>query len=981
MLALLSFSILQGQNSLRGTVRDSKGDPVIGATVLLTGTNLGTVTDFEGNYQLDGLKEPSVSITVSYVGFLTQTQTVSVGNSSSLNITLQEDTKILDEVVVVAYGTRRKEDLTGSVASVTTKDFQKGNIVSTDQLLVGKVAGLQVTSSGGAAGGGSKLRIRSGASLNASNDPLLVIDGIPIDGNGPDGKPIAGSTSFLNTINPNDIESISVLKDASATALYGSRASNGVIIITTKKGQKGKLQFNFNTLFSMGTIAKKVDVYTGDEIRAIVNANGNPIYTSLLGTENTDWQDEIYQNAFGSDNNLSVGGSVANIPFRASVGYLNQAGILKTNKFGRISGSLNLTPSFLDDHLKIGVALKALQTKNTFADEGGAIGSAVSFDPTKPVHATNNFGGYYEWLQNETTVAPLATRNPLALLELRDNKSTVNRFVGNIQVDYKLHFFPDLHVLANLGMDKAEGSGRDVYSPLAATNYLTGGKSSEYKQGKSNTLTDISLFYEKAIGKNSSVDILAGHSYQDFYTDIYNFPSYSVSGDSLILGTTPTFATDKPQYRLESYFGRVNVVLADKYLLTGSIRSDASSKFSSENRVGYFPAFAAAWKLREEFFSNSNVVSDLKLRFGFGITGQQDIGSYYSYLPNYSRSSSTAQYQFGDLYYSFLRPGAYDSNIRWETTETTNLGLDFGFAQNRISGSLDFFHKKTEDLLSTVPVAPGSNFDISLLTNVGNMEVKGVEFTLNTTPILRQGLIWNFGFNITYNESKITNLLKNEDATFQGINVSNISGGTGNTVGKFAVGYAPYTFFVYKQIYDTNGNPIEGLYEDINRDGQIDDKDRYLYTKPAPDVLLGLSTQVIINRFSVGLAGHASFGNYVYNNYASQATTLRNIQNPLNFIGNASTGYDDTKFENNQFLSDYYIENASFFRLDNINFGYNIGSILKDKASLRLNASIQNVFVITKYKGLDPEISEDKGTDNNIYPRPRVYSFGINLDF
>ena len=977
MLALFTFSFLQGQSTVEGAVKDSKGEPVIGATVLLTGTSQGTVTDFEGNYKLEGLTGTTASLTVSYVGFLSQVLVVDLtGRSVNANFTLQEDTKVLDEVVVVAYGTRRKEDLTGSVTSVTTKDFQKGNIVSSDQLLVGKVAGLQVTSGGGAAGGGSKLRIRSGASLNANNDPLIVIDGIPVDGN-----QVAGSANFLNTINPNDIESISVLKDASATALYGSRASNGVIIITTKKGQKGKLQFNFNTQVSLGTIAKKVDVYTGDEIRKIVTDINSPIYVPLLGTANTDWQDQIYQNAFGNDNNLSVGGTVGNIPFRASVGYLNQDGILKTNNFKRLSGSLNLTPSFLDDHLKVNIAVRGMQTKNVFADEG-AIGSAVSFDPTKPVYAENKFGGYYEWLQNENTASPLATRNPLALLELRDNNSTVNRFIGNVQLDYKLHFFPDLHVLVNAGMDKAEGSGKDVFSPLMASNYLTGGRSSEYKQGKSNTLLDVSLFYEKSIGKNFTFDLLGGHSYQDFYTNINNYPSYSVAGDSLILGTTPTFKTDKPQYRLESYFGRVNLSFFNKYLLTASIRSDASSKFSKENRVGYFPAVAAAWKLREEFFSQSNVVSDLKLRFGYGITGQQDIGSYYSYLPTYSASQSTAQYQFGDAYYSFLRPGAYDSNIKWETTATTNLGLDFGFADNRISGSLDFFQKKTKDLLSVVPVAPGSNFDISLLTNVGNMEIKGVEFTLNTTPVLRQGLIWNLGFNITYNESKITNLLRNQDASFEGINVSNISGGTGNTVGKFEVGYSPYTFFVYKQVYDAaTGAPIEGLYEDKNRDGVLDDKDRYLYTKPAPDVLLGVSTQVILNRFSVGLAGHASFNNYVYNNVGSNTGTLRNIQNPLNFIGNASTDYSETSFANNQFLSDYYIQNASFFRLDNINLGYNIGSILKDKASLKINASIQNVFIITKYKGLDPELSDDRGIDNNIYPRPRVYSFGINLAF
>lgn len=983
MLALLSFSFLQAQSTITGSVRDSKGEGVIGATILLTGTDKGTVTDIDGNFRLDNVPGTSASLTVSSVGFTTQVVDVDLSRGGSVNISvsLVEDYKVLDEVVVVAYGTRKKEDLTGSVTSVGEKDFQRGNIATPDQLLNGKVAGLQVTSGGGAAGGGSKLRIRSGASLNASNDPLLVVDGIPIDGNGPDGKPISGSATFLNTINPNDIESISVLKDASATALYGSRASNGVIIITTKKGKAGKLQFNFNTQLSVSHISKKVDVYTGDEIRQIIRNGGNQNYIALLDSANTDWQDQIYQTAIGNDNNLSVGGSLGPVPFRASIGFNNQDGILKTNNFKRLSGSLNLTPSFLDDHLSLNIALRGVQTKNVFADEG-AINAAVSFDPTKPVHASNKFGGYWEWLQNENTVNSLATRNPLGLLDLRSNKSTVNRFIGNVQVDYKLHFFPDLHVMANLGLDKAEGSGRDVIYPESATNYLTGGRSSEYKQGKSNMLADVSLYYEKSLGRNSSIDVLAGHSYQDFYTQVYNFPAYSVAGDSIILGTQPAFASDKPQYRLESYFGRVNLTLANKYLLTGSLRRDASSKFSKDNRVGYFPAVAAAWKLREEFFRNSNVISDLKLRVGYGITGQQDIGSYYSYLPTYGASTETAQYQLGDVYYQLLRPGAYDANIRWETTATTNLGLDFGFADGRISGALDFFHKKTKDLLSIVPVAPGSNFDISLLTNVGNMEIKGVEFTLNTVPVRNENLIWNLGFNIAYNDSKITNLLKTQDPTFKGINVSGISGGTGNTVGKFEVGYAPYTFFVYKQVYDAaTGTPVEGLYEDLNRDGTIDDNDRYLYTKPAPDVLLGFNTIVLINRFSVGLAGHGAFNNYLYNNYASQSSALRRIQDPVNYISNGSTLYDETQFVNNQYLSDYYIENASFFRLDNINLGYNVGSILNNRAQLRLSANIQNVFVITKYRGLDPEISDDKGVDNNIYPRPRVYTIGASIDF
>ena len=919
----------------------------------------------------------------SSVGYITQTQKVTVtsGMMSTLDVILRDDEKLLQELVVVAYGTKKKEDLTGSVTAVNSKDFQKGNITSPEQLLTGKVAGLQVTNTGGAAGGGSRIRIRSGASLNASNDPLLVIDGVPVQSKGPDGKELAGSTNMFNTINPNDIESISVLKDASATALYGSRASNGVIIVTTKSGMKGKPRFNFNTQVSLGTITKKVDVLSGDQVREFINKSGNDKYIKLMGKANTDWQDEIYQNAVGNDNNLSVSGSVGNLPYRVSVGYLNQDGILKTNHFNRLSGSIHLTPSFLDDHLKFTVAVRGVQTKNKFADEG-AINAAATFDPTQSVNAKNNFGDYFEWLQDENTVLQLGTRNPVGLINLRDNQSTVNRLIGNVQVDYKLHFFPDLHVLANLGLDKSKGSGRDIISELSATNYQTKGRNTEYAQEMSNLLADLQLYYEKALGRNSKVDILAGHSYQDIYTLNNNFASYSADGNTIIPGTTPAFLTDKPQFRLESYLGRVNFNLFDKYLITASIRRDASSKFSPENRVGYFPALAMAWKLKDELFANNQAVSSLKLRFGWGVTGQQDIGSYYSYLPKYSRSTETAQYQFGDKYYSFLRPSAYDENIKWETTTTTNLGLDWGFADERIFGSIDIYQKKTKDLLSVIPVAPGSNFDVSLLTNVGNMENRGIEFTVNTVPVKNDKLMWNFGFNVTLEESKITNLTRYDDKNFTGINVSGISGGTGNSIGKFAVDYAPYNFYVYKQVYDAkSGKPIEGLYEDLNRDGKIDDKDRYYYAKPAPDVLIGLATTVFIGNFNVGIAGHGSFGNYVYNNYYSNSGTTRQIEDPIGYIANVSSSIYESNFTNNQYLSDYYIENGSFFRLDNINLGYNFGRIFSDRAEFRINASVQNAFIITKYKGLDPELAGDSGVDNNIYPRPRIYSLGLNLDF
>jgi TonB-dependent starch-binding outer membrane protein SusC len=986
-IVLVLFTVgVSAQTVITGKVTESKNArPVPGVTVTVKGTRTSAQTASDGSYKITAPSNTGVLV-FSSIGFNSQEVTI---NGLSANVVLTESSQQLTDVVVVAYGTRKKTDLTGAVTQVSAKDFQKGNNNSAEQLLQGKVAGLQVTSGGGSAGGGSRIRIRGGASLNASNDPLIVIDGVPVESNG-----IAGNGNLLNTINPNDIESMSVLKDASATALYGSRASNGVIIVTTKKGVKGKLKFNYNSQVNVGKVTKTVKVLSGDEVRNIINEDagktGINTYKNLLGTANTDWQKLIYQDAVGWDNNLSMSGAVGGvIPFRLSGGYLTQEGILRTDKFNRLTGSLNLSPKFFDNHLSVTVNLKMSQTKNRFAD-GGAVGSAASFDPTQNVNAANKYGGYFEWLQADGK--PIATNggssqpNPLSLLYFRNNRSVVNRFIGNVQLDYKLHFFPDLHIVVNAAKDHSFGKGDDTRDTNLVTQVQATykGRSDHYQQAKNNSLIETSLFYNTEIKSiNTKLDVLAGHTYQDFTTNVYNYAGYSYSS-VLIPGTTPPFATDKPQNRLESYLGRVNLTVSDKYLLTASLRRDASSKFSKANRVGYFPAFAAAWKLKDELFKASSVISEFKLRFGWGITGQQDgdqVG-LYSYLPYYATSNSAAQYQFGDNYYGYLRPSAYDPTRKWETTTTENIGLDFGLLNNRITGSVEVYKKKTKDLLSTVPVAAGGNFDIQVLTNVGNVENKGFEFTLNTTPVKTGKLQWDAGFNFTYNNSKITNLLKNQDPNFKGIEVGKISGGTGNNIERHVVGYSPYTFFVFKQVYDNaTGKPIEGLYEDLNRDGQVNQSDRYLYKKPSPDVLFGINTQVAYQRFTLGLAAHGAIGNYAYNNYFSNAGVLRAMKNPLNFVSNVSGNYLETQFSNNQYISDYYIENASFLRLDNINLGYNVGKIMNGKASLRIAASIQNVFVVTKYKGLDPEISSNEQIDNNIYPRPRVYSLGFNLDF
>ncbi len=977
---LMSASITWAQKVVSGKVTDANDNSeIIGATVKVKGTTTAVITGVDGTYSVSVPGSDAVLV-FTYIGKLSQE--ISVGNQSTVNVILADDSRALDEVVVVAYGTRKRTDLTGSVVSINAKDFQQGNIQSSEQLLQGKVAGLQVTPGGGSAGGGSTIRIRGAASLNASNDPLIVIDGIPVEGNG-----IKGSENLLNTINPNDIESMSVLKDASAAALYGSRASNGVIIITTKKGTAGKPRFNFNTQFSVGTIAQKADVLTGDQVRELINTHaastGINTYKDMLGTENTDWQDVIFRNSTGIDNNLSASGAFKSIPYRISVGHFSQNGLLKTDKFERSSAALNLSPKFINNSLSLNINARVAGTRNRKANED-AVGDALRFDPTKPVYTDNKFGGYYEWLTPEGNFHDLAGRNPLARLELQNDQRKATRFIGNVELDYKLPWVDGLSLRTNLAIDQTKGNRTETISALAASNFLTKGYYKNEDEKKSNKLWDVSAFYEKNLSSiKSKLDVLALHSYQDFLTEVYMNPAYSANQSEMIPNSTPAFATDRPQYRLDSYLGRVNYTFDDKYLLTASIRRDASSKFSPEHRVGYFPAVAAAWKIKEDFFAKNSSVSELKFRAGWGVTGQQDFDRFYAYIPSYAYGSNSAQYQFGNEFYQFLRPSAVDANIKWETTTTTNLGIDFGFANNRISGTVEWFNKETKDLLANAPVAYGSSFDILLFTNVGNLTNKGMEFVLNTTPVLNNNLKWDIGFNLTTTKTTINSLTRQNDPNFTGIPVSGIGGGTGNNIGMHMIGGWPYAYNVFQQVYGQNGKPIEGVYVDRNEDGQITDSDRYLYQRPAPSMLLGFNTSVFYKKFSASASGHGMFGNYLYNNYMSERSVMRNLLNPVLAINNASTELLNSGMQNSQYLSDLYIENASFFRLDNINVGYDVGTVFKN-ANLRLTASVNNVFIMTKYSGLDPETNGragSPGVDERIYPRPRVFTFGLNFDF
>jgi TonB-dependent starch-binding outer membrane protein SusC len=987
MLALVQITFAQGRVVTGKVLNTKDGAPIANASVVEKGTGRGTNTNADGSFTLNVANDSAILV-VSSVGF--GRVEVAVGHRNEFDVRLVEELGSLNEVVVVGYGTSRKRDLTGAVASVNSKDFVKGAIQTPEQLIAGKVAGVQISSNSGAPGAGSRIRIRGGASLNASNDPLIVIDGVPVDNGG-----IAGSVNPLNMINPNDIENFTILKDPSAAAIYGSRASNGVILITTKKGTKGKVKFNLGAQLFVQTPSNNVDVLTGDQIREVITASGVQGDLAKLGAENTNWQDQIYKTAMGQDFNLSASGALmeGKLPFRLSGGYLNQDGILDEGNFRRQTLALNVSPRLFKNNLKVDLNIKASGTQTKYTDEG-AIGSAIAFDPTQPVTVNSpRFGGYFTYINNGADGAPpadLSPANPVALLAMREDNSDVMRSIGNLQLDYTLPFVKGLRANLNLGYDYSQGSGTVVVTDSAASTYRRwdisnnpfkvnhyGGINNEYWSLRRNLLMDFYVNYVKDF-KNSRLDVMGGTGYQDFYNYSRNYADYRYD-KSVRAGTEPQFPSGYSEYTLISYYGRANYTIANKYVITANLRTDGTSKFSPDNRWGVFPSFAFAWRLSDEdFLKGSNVISNLKIRTGWGITGQQDGIDYYGYIPRYTLGNNAAQYQLGDQFVSVYRPAAYDPDLKWETTRSINLAVDFGFYDNRITGSIDVFNRKTEDLLSVVPIALGTNFSNQLLTNVGNIQSNGAEFTLNGTPVRNENTTWEVGFNLTYINPKITKLLLNEDPSFKGNLVGGIAGGTGNSIQIHSVDYRPYTYYVRKQVYDKAGKPIEGLYEDLNRDGIINDNDLYRYQSPDPKVFMGLNSNVAWKKWNAGFVARIFVDNYNYNNIESNLGVERQIVNPLGWVGNASANYLTTGFKNNQYFSDYYIQNASFFRMDNINIGYDAGEVIKN-TRMRLYANVQNAFVITNYTGLDPEVNG--GIDNQIYPRPRTFVLGLNLDF
>jgi iron complex outermembrane receptor protein len=976
---LLSFFlvILSGyvsaQITVKGKVSDATtGEALPGVSVVVTGTTTGVATNLDGEYTL---KVPSASsqISFSFVGY--KSQVIPVDGNAVIDVKLQPDVATLDEIVVIGYGQVKKSDATGSVATVSTKDFNKGAITSPQDLIVGKSAGVVITTSGGAPGTGATIRVRGGSSLNASNDPLIIIDGVPLDNNN-----VSGSSNFLSFVNPNDIETFTVLKDASATAIYGSRASNGVILITTKKGKTDSpMSISYNGNTSIANAVKFMDVYSGDQVRQIAydhqSLYGSESFTKL-GIQNTNWQKEIFRTAISHDHNLSISGAYKTLPYRASIGYTDQNGILKNTDMQRITGSISLDPSFFDNSLKVNINAKGMSTKNNFGADG-SIGSAINMDPTQVVKDGNKSSdGYFQWINYGSS---LGTSNPVEQALATDNHSTVRRGIGNIQFNYTNPLLPDLHANLNLATDYTKSTGYNNL-PTTAPSALAGGwgKLNDYNGKNYNNLLDFYLNYVKDIPSiYSKIDVTGGYSWQHFKREGFSYTRGIVDANHKYQMTDST--SFKTENYLISFFGRLNYTLLDRYLLTFTLRDDGSSRFSSNNRWGLFPSAAFAWKIKEEsFLKNIAAVSDMKLRLGWGVTGQQDIvGNDYPSQAKYINSYIGSYYPIGGTYISTLRPNGYDPNIKWEQTTTQNAGLDFGFFNNRISGSFDVYKRVTDNLLETVAIPSGSNFSNTLLTNVGSLENKGYEISLNLIPVSTKDMNLTLGFNLTYNKNKITKLLANDDPSYIGI----LEGGDSFTgsLQVTRVGSAAHSFFMNKQVYDSKGNPIEGVYVDLSGNGGTvngNNADKYIDHNPAPDYIMGFSARFDYKNFDISASSRTSLGNYVYNQVAAGASYDQMYQ--LGYWHNEATYLSDTKFVKRQFTSDYFVQNASFFKLDNISTGYKFDKLF-NAVSARISFTVQNVFTITKYKGIDPEVNG--GIDNNFYPRPRTFLLGISLTY
>jgi len=968
MLSCMAFAQTGG---IKGKVVDETNQPLPGSSVSIDGTTIGASVDVNGNYTIAHLKAGTYTVTAKFLGYVALKKTVTVDNGIvTVDFSLQPQNTSLNEVVVIGYGTVKKKDLTGAVSTVTAKDFNQGVVTTPEQLIQGKVSGVEITSNSGAPGAGSTIRIHGGASITASNDPLIVIDDVPVTNTG-----IGGVANPLATINPDDIASFTILKDASATAIYGSRASNGVIIITTKKGNASdKLNVNVSTVNSLSKIIKEFPVLSAAQFRNVVQTQ-DPAQVGLLGSTSTDWQKQIYQQAIASDNNISFTGGIKGLPYRLSVGYLDQDGILKTDNLKRTSVALNVNHDFFNKSLKIDLNFKSSYSESAFANQG-AIGSAVGFDPTQAVYSGNtNYGGYFEWL--DVNGKPTGPYNPLGLLKESVNNGYATRELGDVSLNYLFPFLKGLQANATFGGDLSNGMGNNFTPATAASSFAGGGNYDQYYNKNYTYNTDYYLKYVRDFKDiKSHLDVQAGYSYQFF--SFYTRPEANYKADRTTVNTVaPTISPNPGQYDLESPFGRLNFDVDGKYLLTATIRDDRSSRFGPANRNGYFPSVALGWRIKEEpFLKGIDVLSELKLRGSYGVTGQQDLGTnYFPYLAVYEQSNGGAGYEFGNTFTNSLRADAYNSDLKWESTATTNIGLDYGFLNGRINGAIDLYYRNTTGLLLFTPIPDGTNLSNYVNANIGNLVTRGIDFNVNVIAITNKDINWTLGYNVSFNKRIVTNLSLTKDPTLI-LPTGNING-LGNTIQIFKAGAAPNSFYPFQQVYGPNGAPLEGVYVDRNGNGSSVD-DQYIYQQPNPKVFMGFNSNFRYKKWDLSFTLRSELGNYVYNDVAAGAAYNNVKSQNTPSLNNLPASILKTNFQNVQLYSDYFIENGSFLRMDNANLGYDFGKIAK-VGTLRASFSVQNVFIVTKYSGLDPEVNG--GIDNNIYPRPRIYSLGLNLGF
>ena len=983
LFAVCATVFAKGGYQVKGVVVDAMG-PVIGAAVVQQGTTNGTSTGIDGDFVLT-VPNADAMIEISCIGYATQVFKASEVPST---ITLAEDTHFLDEVVVIGYGTVKKSDLTGSVSTVKADEINKGVITSPTDLLRGKSAGVVVTAGDGMPGSGPTVRIRGGSSINASNTPLYVIDGLPVSNDG-----ISGMADPMATINPEDIESFTVLKDASATAIYGSRASNGVIVITTKKGSKTsasmpRVAADFTT--SLNTIAKYNQVLDADGIQSLIRDfyGVNSAAEQHLGVAgklyNTNWQKEIFQPSTSVDANMSLTGKLGFLPYRVSAGVTQQKGTLKGSEMDRVTLGLNLSPSFFNNHLTVNVNGKGSYALNWYADQG-ALGGAIHYDPTKPVYNDvpgYSLNGYTAWYDASGNINGMATLNPVAQLAAKHDTADAYRFIGNTQFDYKIHGFEDLRLNLNLGIDWAKSFGvtdiaKGSESSWHNTNQSGGGSHTDYDYKRMNTTLEFYADYNKTFAEKHLVDLMAGYSWQHFYNES---SSKSVRmSDNASLGQS----VGKGELFLISFFGRANYAFADRYLLTATLRADGTSRFQN-HKWGLFPSVALGWNiLKEPFMANVEKLSTLKLRLSWGETGQQEVGGYYDTFAQFLTTQQGSYYfvKPGGVYTNPIVALGYSADLRWETTTTYNAGIDFGFWDNRITTSVDVYKRDTRDILNYIPVPALSNLTNYLNTNIGSMTNQGAELDINAVLAESRDLSWTAGFNVAYNQNKVTKLtVSDENAT--GVETGGISGGTGNNVQMIQVGYPIRTFNLYQQVYDQAGNPINGVYVDRNNDGQINADDKYLGHHADADFTFGFNTNLSWKNWTAALSGHASLGNWVYNNVASDTEMLADLWTNQ-FVSNRVSSAPKSMFSQAQYLSDYYLQDGSFLKIDNVTLGYTFPRLFDASVdrpvSLNIFGTVQNVICLTRYTGVDPEVFG--GIDGAVYPRPRSFILGAKLNF